>query len=68
MQDCSKYDILINAKLDGALDEEEERELEAHLASCDDCRNYLRLLELMKDGLREDLLPGREHDQPVAVQ
>ncbi len=36
--DCDKYLELFSARLDGALAETEERELEAHLAACPDCR------------------------------
>lgn len=36
--DCDKYMELLSARLDGALTEEEERELEEHLAACPDCR------------------------------
>ena len=55
LQDCSKYDIMISASLDGALSKKDARELEKHLAVCADCRKYLRLLETVKDGLGEDL-------------
>lgn len=36
--ECDKYMELLSARLDGALTEEEERELEEHLAVCPDCR------------------------------
>ena len=55
MQDCSKYDIMLSARLDGTLSKKEARELEKHLAECEDCRKYLQLLETVKDGLREEL-------------
>lgn len=55
MRDCSEYDIMLSARLDGELSEDEERELEEHLASCPECRKYLRLLETVRDGLKEDL-------------
>ncbi len=55
MQDCSKYDIMLSARLDGTLSKKESRELEKHLAECEDCRKYLQLLETVKDGLREEL-------------
>lgn len=35
---CGKYLELLSTRLDGALTEPEERELEAHLASCPSCR------------------------------
>ena len=55
MRDCSEYDIMLSARLDGELSEDEERELEEHLAACPECRKYLRLLETVRDGLKEDL-------------
>lgn len=36
--DCGRYLELLSARLDGALSEPEERELEAHLKSCPACR------------------------------
>lgn len=35
---CDRYLELLSARLDGALTEDEERELEAHLAACPACR------------------------------
>ena len=55
MQDCSKYDIMISASLDGALNRKDAKELEKHLAACADCRKYKQLLEMVRDGLQEDL-------------
>ncbi len=55
MQDCSKYDIMISASLDGALNRKDAKELEKHLASCADCRRYMQLLETVKEGLHEEL-------------
>lgn len=57
LRDCMKYDMLISARLDGELSDEEARELDDHLASCEDCRRYLRLMEDVKEGLRENLPP-----------
>ena len=39
------YEELISARLDGLLTEEEERELDAHLASCPDCRRARREMD-----------------------
>lgn len=36
--ECDRYMELLSAQLDGALTEEEEQELEEHLAACPDCR------------------------------
>ena len=55
MQDCSKYDIMISARLDGTLNKKDAKELDKHLETCADCRKYLQLLETIRDGMREDL-------------
>ena len=55
LQDCSKYDIMISARVDGTLNKKDARELDQHLDTCADCRKYLQLLETIRDGLREDL-------------
>ena len=55
MQDCAKYDIMLNARVDGTLNKKDEKELDKHLASCADCRKYLQLLEDIRDGLQEEL-------------
>lgn len=49
---------MISARLDGELSPEEARELEEHLASCEDCRRYLRLLETVREGLGKEQLPA----------
>lgn len=36
--DCDRYLELLSARVDGVLTDEEERELEEHLAACPDCR------------------------------
>lgn len=55
MQDCSKYDELLSAYLDGEVSETEKAEIEAHLESCADCRKYLSLLRTMRDDLQQEL-------------
>ena len=40
MMNCEQALEAISARLDGALSEEENRELEAHLASCASCRDH----------------------------
>ena len=55
MQDCAKYDIMLNARVDGTLNKKDAKELDKHLASCADCRKYLQLLEDIRDGLQEEL-------------
>lgn len=53
MREHSEYEELLSALIDGELDEAEKAELQAHLESCAECRDYLRLLAAMHDGLRE---------------
>ena len=55
MQDCSRYDELLNALVDGELNEAEMRRLDAHLATCADCRKYLRVLETIHEELAQEL-------------
>ena len=56
--DCDRYMQLLSARLDGALTEEEERELEGHLSRCPAVRaGGQMLLQLPR------LLPGQ-----IAVQ
>lgn len=55
MQDCSRYDELLSAYLDGEVSAEEKQEIEAHLDSCADCRRYLSLLRTMQENLQQDL-------------
>ncbi len=55
MQDCAKYDIMLNGRVDGTLSKKDAKELDKHLAVCADCRKYLQLLEDIRDGLHEDL-------------
>lgn len=58
--ECDRYWELLSARLDGALSEAEEQELEAHLASCPDCR---ALLEELKE-LRESFDALGEEEAP----
>ena len=48
---CEQALEAISARLDGALGEEENRELEAHLASCASCRALLKELTELEEGL-----------------
>ena len=57
---CDKYFELISARLDGALTEAEERELEVHLAACPECRAaaaQLAALQAGFDGLEDVAAP-----------
>lgn len=51
MMNCKQALEAISARLDGALSEEENRELEAHLASCASCRALLKELTELEEGL-----------------
>lgn len=53
MQDCSYYDTLISASLDGELTAEEQAALQKHLESCRECRDYQALLRTVSGALRE---------------
>ena len=53
MREHSEYEELLSALIDGELDEAEKTELQSHLESCAECRDYLRLLAAMHDELRE---------------
>lgn len=55
LQDCSRYDEMLSAFVDGELSEGEARELNAHLATCAACRSYLRLLQTMREELGQPL-------------
>ena len=60
MQDCSKYNTMLSAYLDGELHGKEAKELEKHLRTCEECQKYLALLKSVKEGLREELPPAPE--------
>ena len=51
--DCDRYIDLLSARLDGALTEEEERELEGHLRRCPDCRAAGAQLAALQAGFAE---------------
>ena len=57
--DCDKYMELLSARLDGALTEEEEQELEEHLAACPDCRAVGAQLSALQGAF-----PELEEDAP----
>ncbi len=50
---CDRYLELLSARLDGALTEQEERELEEHLAVCPDCRAAGAQLAALRDAFGE---------------
>ena len=47
MDGCETMEVWLSLRLDGMLEPEEERELEAHLAVCPSCRALARELEAM---------------------
>ena len=51
MMNCEQALEAISARLDGALSEEENWELETHLASCASCRALLKELTELEEGL-----------------
>ncbi|MBR1781283.1 MAG: zf-HC2 domain-containing protein [Oscillospiraceae bacterium] len=57
MRECTEYWELISAALDGALTSEEERQLEAHLATCPDCRALLEELRAAEADLAAPIAP-----------
>lgn len=50
---CDRYLELLSARLDGALTEAEERELEGHLAACPDCRAVGAQLSALQEAFPE---------------
>ena len=51
--DCDKHLERLSAWLDGALTQEEERELREHLARCPSCREVQEQLSALRDGFGE---------------
>ena len=51
--DCDRFLELLSARLDGALTEEEERELEEHLTACPDCRAAGTQLAALQEAFSE---------------
>lgn len=51
--DCDKHLERLSAWLDGALTQEEERELREHLARCPSCREVQGQLSALRDGFGE---------------
>ena len=46
---CARYEELCSAAVDHALTEQEQKELDAHLAECPACRAYLEELRVMRE-------------------
>lgn len=51
--ECARYEELCSAAIDHALTEQEQKELDAHLAECPACRAYLEELRTMHDLWKE---------------
>lgn len=51
--ECARYEELCSAAIDHALTEQEQKELDAHLAECPACRAYLEELRTMHDMWKE---------------
>lgn len=65
---CKKYEAMIEDYIDGLLCEKEQKELEAHVAECDECRASLRFtlaLIGMTHASAEEL-PRGLHDKIIA--
>ena len=45
MKNCEYYEELIGAALDGEITAEEDKELRAHLESCEACRNFYEAMQ-----------------------
>lgn len=45
MKNCEYYEELIGAALDGEITAEEDKELRAHLESCETCRNFYEAMQ-----------------------
>ncbi len=51
--DCKELVELVTAYLDGALDEQVSRDVEAHLSGCDGCSEYVAQIRTTAAGLRD---------------
>ena len=45
MKNCEYYEELIGAALDGEITAEEDKELRAHLESCEACRSFYEAMQ-----------------------
>ena len=51
MDNCEKFDSLIEAYLDGALSDEENKQFEEHISSCEKCRESFEIAKKMHNML-----------------
>jgi predicted anti-sigma-YlaC factor YlaD len=54
---CEKYEKLISLYLEKELDEEEEKDMLQHLASCESCSQQLEAIQYMQRMLKQDDRP-----------
>lgn len=50
---CTRYDILISAYIDGEASDSEEKRLMAHVGECSACRKKLESMKVLSDQIRE---------------
>jgi len=66
MHDCKKYFDRISEYLDGELDENICKQIEAHLSDCPECRNCInslrKTIQLCKEGAQEEM-PADIHER-----
>ena len=69
MPDCIYFENLCSASVDGTLSRAEKKELEAHLAECPACREYLEDMRVMRTLWREldDPAPAGLHGSIMAA-
>ena len=53
---CKKYDFMIDDYIDGLLSDDDVRKLEAHLSTCEDCRQSLRFSIALRNMTRSAAL------------
>lgn len=62
MNDCEAMQEQLSALLDGELDEEETREVRAHLARCPDCRAFYEAMQILSGLLEPEAPPAALHE------
>lgn len=56
MNECAKFDLLINAYIDGELSDDDKNMLDAHLETCDNCRSYMNMLKSVSSAVHDTLV------------
>ncbi len=67
MKVCNDYRLLINLYIDGALDADEARRVEAHLSSCPACRRYCDEICMVNRAVQEVAIPKELHTSIMAA-